>query len=405
MDTMTAPNSDSLSTQRAATLARHAEQLRQVEQAQDQLTAAQQKLAATEVELANFVRQPVLPSLVSASAQPQPGITQGVSLILNPAAKHFLDGVHSPEQIVDALHAVGIVPQLELTTPEISARQLARKAVERGDTLVIAAGGDGTIEEVATALIHSAAALGILPLGTMNNLARALGIPLELPKAARLLAMGATRHLDVGRVITPNDSLDGYFLETAGIGLSALAAPMGEDAEKGRWTDVFNRLGEFFAFTSVGVTIQYDDEEAPHQTRTHMVTVSNAPLFGNNMLIAPDAKSDDGLLDVAVYEGMELVDLTRYFFGISGGGRMNDPRVHYRQVRRVRVTSDAPLAVNADLDVLAEQHMWEIEIVPRALTVMVGNGLGLTLPVIAAPAAPPLTGPQPGQTANATELP
>lgn len=388
MDATTVSNTDFLFTQRMAAQAKHAEQLRQVEQAQDQLATAHQKLAAIEAELATFARQQV------AAAHQQATTTAGVTLILNPAAKHFLDGIHSPEQIVAALRTVGIVPQLELTTPTINAYELARKAVGRGDQLVIAAGGDGTIEEVATALIHTPATLGILPLGTMNNLARALGIPLDLSNAALLLAMGTTRRIDVGRVLTLDDAREGYFLETAGIGLSAVAAPMGEDAEKGRWTDAFSKLGEFLAFTSVGVTIQYDEEEAPHQTRTHMVTISNAPLFGNNMLIAPAAKSDDGLLDVAVYEGMELVDLTRYFFGISGGGRVTEPRVHYQRARRVRVTADAPLAVNADLDVLTQQHSWEIEIVPRALSVVVGNGLALSLPVTAAPVAPPLTGPQ-----------
>ncbi|MBX3010811.1 MAG: YegS/Rv2252/BmrU family lipid kinase [Caldilineaceae bacterium] len=392
---MDATTTNDISSQRAAALAKHAEQLRQVELAQDQLAAAHQQLSAIEVELAALASQQKAAMGTTATPTQANPTTAGVSLILNPAAKHFLDGIHSPEQIVEALRAVGIEPQLELTTPEINAYQLANKAVARGDTLVIAAGGDGTIEEVATALIHSPATLGILPLGTMNNLARSLGIPLDLAQAALLLALGATRRLDVGRVITPDDSPAGYFLETAGIGLSALAAPMGEDAEKGRWTDVFNKLGEFFSFTSVGVTIQYDDEEAPRQARTHMVTISNAPLFGNNMLIAPDAKCDDGLLDVAVYEAMELVDLTRYFFGISNGGRVSDPRVHFRRARRVRVTADAPLAVNADLDVLTEQHTWEIEIVPRALSVVVGHGLALSFPVTTGPAAPPLTGPQP----------
>jgi YegS/Rv2252/BmrU family lipid kinase len=311
---------------------------------------------------------------------------------LNPASKSFLDGTHRPEEIVAALQAVGITPRMELTTPEIDARQLARKALDRGDHLIIAAGGDGTIEEVATALIHSSATLGILPLGTMNNLARALGIPLDLPDAALLLAIGATRRVDLGRVVTPDNSIEGYFLETAGIGLSAIATPMGEDAEKGRWSNLLSKLGDFFAFTSAAVTIQCDDE-APFQSQTHLVTISNAPLFGNNMLVAPEAKIDDGLLDVVVYENMELVDLTRYFFGISSGGRVTDGRVHVRRTCRVQVTADTPLPVNADLDVLAAQPRWEVEIVPRALSVIVGNGLALTLPVRAAPVTPPVAGP------------
>lgn len=175
-------DADTLLTQRVALQARYSEQLCQVEQAQDQLAAAHQKLAALEVELAQLAQLQV----AASSTPPDPATqhqraTPGVSLILNPAAKHFLDGIYRPEQIIEALRAVGITPQVELTTPEINARQLACKAVDRGDTLIIAAGGDGTIEEVATTLIHTPATLGILPLGTMNNLARSLGIPLDLP--------------------------------------------------------------------------------------------------------------------------------------------------------------------------------------------------------------------------------
>ncbi len=399
MDTTTLPDPATLSALLTDTQAKHAEQLRQVEQAHAQLAAAHQQLKTVEAELVKLAdMRAAAVKDTSAPTQQPTSTTKGISLILNPAAKCFADGLHSPAEIMAALQAVGIQPQLELTTLEIDAHQLARKAVERGDTLVIAAGGDGTIEEVATSLLHSNTALGIMPLGTMNNVARSLGIPLDVPNAALLLAIGATRHIDIGHVITPDNTLDGYFLETAGSGLSALAAPMGEDAEKGRWTDVLSKLGEFFAFSAMGVTIHCDDDEAPLQVRTNVVTVSNAPLFGANMLVAPDAKMDDGLLDLAYYEGMELVDLTRYFYGISNGGWVNDPRVHHRSVRRIRMIAESPLAVNADLDVLDKQTEWEIEVVPRALAVVVGNGLGLTFPVEAAPATPPLTGPQPVPT-------
>ncbi|MEZ4736575.1 MAG: YegS/Rv2252/BmrU family lipid kinase [Caldilineaceae bacterium] len=397
MDATTVHDVDTLSTRRATLQAKHAEQLRQVEQAQDQLAGAHQALADLEAELVRLAQQQVATLDLTTTPAGQPA---QASLILNPASKSFLEGSHSPEEILAALRAVGIVPQLALTTPDVSARQLARHAVDEGATLVIAAGGDGTIEEVATALIHRPATLGILPLGTMNNLARALGIPLALADAALLLAIGATRHIDVGRVVTPDDRREGYFLETAGIGLSALAAPMGEDVEKGRWSEFFSKLGDFFAFTSTRVTVTYDEHETARQAQTNMVTISNGPLFGNNMLIAPNAKIDDGLLDVAVYEGMELVDLTRYFLGITNGGRVNDMRVYSRPVRRVRITADAPLPVNADLDVLAGQHTWQIEVVPRALSVIVGNGPALTLPVVAAPVTPPLAGPQPPQPAD-----
>ncbi len=363
--------------------ASHRLQLQRVEAAQDQLAAAHRELAQIEADLARLAQSQVS-NRPAAAALP---------VIINPAAKAFLTGLHTPDEIIAALEAVGLAPQLALTTLEVDAYQLAQQAVAAGATLVIVAGGDGTIEEVAAALIDTNVALGILPLGTMNNIARTLGIPLDLPNAALVLAMCAIRHIDVGHVLTPNGSIDGYFLETAGIGLSAIAAPMGEAMEKGRWTDVFNKLGAFLAGTSTRVTVRCDDDP-PVQAQTHTLTVSNAPLFGNNMLIAPAAKVDDGLLDLVIYAEMELVDLTRYFYAISGGGHAAEPRLITRRARRVEITTDVPLAVNADLDVLDEQQTWMLELKPRALAVVVGNGLGLTFPVLSAPATPPLTGPQ-----------
>ncbi len=383
-----------------AAQATHRQQLGAVEALQDDLLAAHQKLLQIELDLARLAQRqsPTVTTVLSttvpsAEAVRLPPSTLAPLLILNPAAKCFLDGLHTPDEIVATLEAVGFLPQLAMTTLEIDAYQLAQQAVADGATLVIAAGGDGTIEEVAAGLVGSGVALGILPLGTMNNIARVLGIPLDLPNAAIVLAMGAIRHIDMGYVQTPDHSTDGYFLETAGIGLSAIAAPMGEAVEKGRWADVVTRLGEFFAGTSTQVTVHCDDDE-PLQAQTQTVTISNAPLFGNNMLIAPDAKIDDGFLDLVIYADMELVDLTRYFYAISGGGRIMEPRLITRRARRLEFTTDIPLAVNADLDVLDKQQRWIIETKPRSLTVVVGNGLGLTLPVTAAPAIPPLAGPQ-----------
>lgn len=401
----------------------HAQQLGQVEAVQDQLQQECNQLRALEAELADFTRQMMattsptartaLPTVANAtpvagfwgvpteSAQAigayvadlnQANAASPVTLILNPAAKSFGEQIGHPRLVVEALARVGIHPQVQLTTLEVGARALAQQAVEREARLVIGLGGDGTIEEVATGLLNSDCVFGILPLGTMNNVARSLGIPLELQAACQLLAMGTTRHIDVGCVVTPDRAVEGYFLEAAGIGLSALAVPMGEDAEKGRWSGVFNRLGDFFAANLANVTV-IDDNGKEITALTHVVTVANAPLFGNNMLIAPDAKMDDGLLDVAIYEAMELVDLARYFFNISGGNRTQEPRVHFRQVHKVEIKADAPLAANADLDVLSEQQAWTIEIAPRALAVIVGNGPALTIPVTAAPPAAPLASP------------
>jgi len=374
---------------------RQTEQLQKVQQALRHFEQERQKLDALEAELATLARH-YMDSAATASAQSPPDDDKGsrICIVVNPGSKGMTDDANGVDAIVAELRTVGIMAEVCMTTPENGAHAIAREAAQRHDPLLIVVGGDGTIEEVAAELVGSRTTLGLIPSGTMNNVARALGVPLDIHAACLLLGMGATRQIDIGRVVTPDHSLDGYFLETAGLGLSALAAPMGEAMEKGRWNELFGKLGEFLAFNATHVSIVTDDGDELH-ANTEVVTLSNAPLFGNNMLIAPDAKMDDGLLDLAVYEGMDKLALGRYFLNTSAGGRANEPRVHFRRVRAVRITTDTPLAANADLDVLTQQQTWEIEVIPDALTVIVGNGPALTFPVVSAPVAPPLAGPQP----------
>src|SRR5581483_10831236 len=274
------------------------------------------------------------------------------------------------------------------------ARRFVRQAREQHSELVIVAAGDGTIEDVVGELVDTDTALGILPIGTMNNLARCLGVPLDLEAACALLCMGTTRHIDVGRVKTPAKPKGVCFLETAGVGLSALAAPIGQDAEKGRWGLLLQSLGKALSFTGTQIALTYDDG-AVIESDTQVVTVSNAPMFGKHMLIAPDAKLDDGLLDLALYNGMGKIELEQHFMAIADGQRASDPQVVFRQAQRVRIATAKPLEANADMHILADQQAWEIEVLAGARSVVAGNGFALTLPVTSAPAPPPLAGRQP----------
>lgn len=379
----------------------HAKRLKKVEQSLANFEKQRHKLATLEAQLAMLVHKDIdAAAATNAHHHPQLAPLERAYVIVNPKSKCLADGTMQIQTIVDELQAVGILAEIGLKASGKVARLLARAAVKRGDPLLIVAAGDGTIEDVAPELIGSHTALGILPLGTMNNLARSLGIPLDLRAACQLLAMRATRHLDIGRVITPDHSRKAYFLETAGVGLSAIAAPLGQDVEKGRWSSLLDNLGKFFAFETARVTIAVDNGHILH-AETNLILLANAPLFGNHMLAAPNAKMDDGLLDLAVYPGMSKIDLESYFLGISDGRRVDEPRVQFHQVHKLRITADAALEAHADLDVFAQQQTWEFEVLPRALSVVVGNGLALTVPVGAAPTPPPLAGPQLIITSNA----
>jgi diacylglycerol kinase (ATP) len=373
-------------------------QLKKVESARAKLDKAAQKLSVLESALTVLAQADQ-----AAHAQPpdpdapQPTDLRRARVIFNPKSKGAIEGDYSLQQIIDCLRSYGIEGEMTEKTSGKNARKLAKDAVKQGIGLVVVAGGDGTIEDVARQLVGSETTLGIIPMGTMNNLARSLGVPLNLVDACALLSTGITRHIDVGRLITADKPNGVYFLEMAGVGLSAHALNFGEGFMKGQWVKLLEAMGNAFASKIDTVTITYDDDE-PFQAQTHVVTIVNSPLFAGNMFIGPDAKMDDGMLDVAIYSGMSKIDLEHHFRTIAAGKRVDDARITFRHIRRIRVSTNEALAANADLDVFPPQQIWDIAIVPGALSVIVGKGIGLTLPVESATTVPPLSGPQPAPT-------
>jgi len=277
-----------------------------------------------------------------------------------------------------------------------------KEAVDRGEDLIIVAAGDGTIEDVASQIIGAKVTLGIIPVGTMNNVARALGVPLDVADACELIAMNMARNIDIGRVIANEKPDLEYFLETAGVGLSAIAIPAGQAAKKGKWAKLPLALRKLFDAQPTPVEVELDSGEIV-KANSQMVTVSNSPLMGLNILIAPDAKMDDGVLDIAVYDGMGKGELLSYFMSASNGTRSYNPKIKFYRSRRVIIRSQETLDVHADKDALAGKQTLEIEVVPQGLSAIVGQGFALTLPATVVPSVPPLAGPQPTNGDHPTE--
>ncbi len=289
--------------------------------------------------------------------------------------------------IVRSLRAHGIEASVGVRTSSKAARTLARDAVRDGLPLVVVAAGDGTVGDVAGQLVGTKTTLAIVPIGTMNNVARSLGVPLDIERACALAGMGTTRHIDIGRVHTNRDPKDEYFLECAGVGLAAIGALAGQAFEKRRWRVLPRALRRFFESRLGRVQIEVDGNTIEASTR--IVTVCNAPLMGNNMLAAPGAKMDDGQLDVRVYDGMGDGALISHFMAASSHRPEDVPAW---RARKVRIVTEEEVLANADMRVASERTEVEIEVQPAALTMIVGNGIGLTLPVQAAPEAPALAG-------------
>jgi diacylglycerol kinase (ATP) len=140
---------------------------------------------------------------------------------------------------------------------------------------------------------------------------------LILNDACALLGAGSTRQVDVGRILADEKPHTEYFMDTAGQGLTAIVFSASQAAKKGRWTGIPRALRKLFDAKPGAMQIELDDETI--QAETQLVTVSNAPLMGLNFLIAPEVKMDDGLLDIAIYDGMGKTELVSYFVAMSSG--------------------------------------------------------------------------------------
>ena len=153
-----------------------------------------------------------------------------IRLIINPVSGNDEPNLMKLPEIIAAMDAEGIRADIAFTDPDNSPALIALKAIEENYELVVVAGGDGTVGEVAKGLLRSPIPLGIIPIGTYNNIARSLSIPTDLVAACQVIATGQIKSIDVGQANNEH-----YFFEAAGVGLDAALFPLGEEIKGGRW--------------------------------------------------------------------------------------------------------------------------------------------------------------------------
>lgn len=360
----------------------------------EKLEKRSRKLRVLESEIASLERG-AYPGKVSRRGRGPAAkkLLRPAVLIYNPESTGNAAHADSLKVILRKLAAHGIRAKVGADSSGRTARALAKAAVQNGQTLVIAAGGDGTVEAVACQLVGSKTALGIIPAGSANNLARSLGIPLDLDDACALLGAGSTRPIDVGHIRGEKKAETKYFLESAGLGLTAIAIPAGQAVRKGRLFRLPQALRKLFDSKPEAVELVLDDGTVV-TANSQLVTVSNAPLMGRNFLLAPSAKMDDGLLDIAVFNGMGKTEILGYFGAISNGKAADNAKIEFYQSRSVKIRSVVAEPVGEDQEGLKGEKVVEIEVIPQALSVVVGKGLGLQFPIEAVQSVPPLSGTQ-----------
>ena len=283
----------------------------------------------------------------------------------NAGGKRIGGGPASADEVKALLARHGIEADVRATASDDEARSLLKEALARRDELVIAAGGDGTIGALVPDLMDCPMALGILPFGSVMNVARMLGIPRDPEAAAEDLAGGVVREIDVGVAD------DEAFLETGSVGMNAAMFREAERFGDGDWTSIVRTIWVAIRYRPARMSIELDDRTLT--TRALMVTASNGPYVGAGMTVAPDAQLDDGLLDVGVWRRFSKFELLHHLVSIAFGRRRYTPQVDMYRSRTVRITSAHPLPSRADSRDLGATPV-EFTVRPGALRVIVPRG-------------------------------
>lgn len=298
-------------------------------------------------------------------------MSQPAALIFNPRAGQKLGidtNAGTSEDVQTALREERIPFDAWPTQRPGHATELARQAVEQGRELVIAAGGDGTVNEIALGLARSSTVLGLMPLGSIMNVARTLWVPRNLPMAARTIVEGKVLAMDMGRIG------ERYFLEAAGIGLDAGLFGYFDRLESVGWRVGVLRAAVRFVrhLGRPRLVVHYDGRQL--HTRAPMVSVANGPYVGAAYAIAPNARIDDGLVDVVIFRNTSIPRVMLHLALVAGGRPLPPPpQARILQAKRIgiRKLRGRPLPVHADGDPIGVTPV-EIHIAAAALKVIVG---------------------------------
>jgi YegS/Rv2252/BmrU family lipid kinase len=276
----------------------------------------------------------------------------------------------SEDEIREVMARYHLGDDLVVTGSEEEAISATRDAVAEGYDVVAAAGGDGTVGTVACELLGKKTALGVLPLGSVMNMARMLEIPRDLDAAAEILATGRVRTVDVG------EAKGQLFFEGGSVGLNAAVFREAQhvDADSGRSRALLATLHALVSYRPPRMIVHLDDRV--FTTRALAISIANGPYSGLGFTVSPDASIDDGLLDVVVFSRFSRAQLVRHFGAIAFGRKREATEVRTYRSARVRIEGVHPLPCRADAHDLGMTPV-EYVVRPGALRVIGGDrGIG-----------------------------
>jgi YegS/Rv2252/BmrU family lipid kinase len=301
-------------------------------------------------------------------------------IIVNPASAGGRTG-RRWDAVAGRLRAAGLDFDVAMTAGRGDAMERSRAAVREGRSLVVAAGGDGTINEVANGILDGAegpgaARLGVLPTGTGGDFRRTMGFPVDVGRAVEVLAAGSARRIDVGRATCAQPgggTAVRHFVNIASAGIGGEVVELvdrGGIVLNGELTFTLASVRTLLRYRNRQVRVEADGEVT--ELVAQQVVVANCRYYGGGMCVAPRAEADDGELDVVVVGDVGLWEnlrgLRRFREGTHLDGRQ--PKISHRLARRVEVSSPETTRVEADGE-LAGVLPATFEVLPAALDVVV----------------------------------
>jgi diacylglycerol kinase (ATP) len=288
-----------------------------------------------------------------------------VAVVFNPATGGG-DSASRRRDTEEALAGAGLDVLWLETTPEDPGQEVTRRAVAEGVDLVMAQGGDGTVAACVTGLAGSDAPLAVLPGGTGNLLAANFDIPSELDGAVEVALHGERRRLDVGAMGADR------FVIMAGIGFDAAMLRDADPRLKKRLGAVAYVISGLRQLRRRPTRFELRLDDADEVTRVGQgVLVGNLGRLQGGLPIMPDARPDDGLLDVAVLRTRTLPDWVRLALRVLLRRRRKDPELEVLRARRIEVRCGRPQPVERDGDPAGETDHVVVDVVPHALTLCV----------------------------------
>lgn len=263
--------------------------------------------------------------------------------------------------------------ELAVTAGDGDAERAARMAIADGCGTLFAAGGDGTLNEVVNGVAAedalSRTTIGVVPLGTGNDFAAALGIPTDVDAALDVLLQGRTLEVDLGEVngrVFVNTSGGGFIAE-----VSVAVTPQMKTMA-GRLAYLVGSAQALLEFDPVRATVALEPGGQRIGLGLYAFAVCNSRLIGGGRLIAPDAVIDDGLLDVCLIEAMSAIEFVALARKVADGDHVNDSRVRYVQASSARIDFEREIRINTDGEVFTARRC-EYCVRPKAATFLAGE--------------------------------